>query len=950
MDYNFTEIEKKWQKRWEENKAFEAQNGGDKEKFYVLVEFPYPSGAGLHVGHVRSYTALDSLARLKRAQGYNVLFPMGWDAFGAPAEQYAIKNKVYPAKMVADCIDTFKRQIKSIGSSFDWSREFATTDPDYYKWTQWQFLQFYKAGLAYKAEKEINWCPNCKTGLSNEDAAGGVCERCGAATTKKLKNQWMLKMSSYADSLLDGLAETEFWDKIKTAQINWIGKSTGAEVNFKLKEVDDTLTVFTTRCDTLFGTTAMVLSPEHEFLSKYADKIKNFEEIRAYQEEARKKSEIERTDMTKDKTGVKIDGLTAINPVNDAEVEIWISDYVLASYGTGAIMMVPAHDERDYAFAKKFGIPIIQVLAKNFIGTGDSKIRDDMPFTDRNVVIATIKHPTEDKYLAVKNREFGWVNFVMGGIEGEETPIEAARREIIEETGYTDIEIDKEMEFIYFDNFYAAHKKVNRHITCHTVVGKLKSLEQIARSEEEDKLQEIMWITKDKLIASMSTNAHKYDAERVIQGDGAMTEDGVHINSGFLDGLGKEEAIEKMLSFLEEKKVGKKTTNYRLQDWIFSRQRFWGEPIPMVYCEKCGWQPVPESELPVILPDVPSYEPTDNGESPLSTVEEWVNTTCPNCGGHATRETDTMPNWAGSSWYWIRYMDPKCDTGIASMDAMKYWGQVDLYNGGMEHATRHLLYARFWNQVLFDNGIVPFREPFKKRVAHGMILNSNGKKFSKSAGDGVNPTDMVNKYGADALRTFEMFIGDYTKDAFWNEEGLKACKKFLDRIYRLQNKLNDSEAYTPELECEINKTIKKVTEDIETMNYNTAVSALMILLNTYDKRETISRKDYRTILALLNPIAPHMTEEINEICKLGDSFTTSTWPTYDESKIVEDTYEIGIQVNGKLRGSIEVNTDEAEEDIKKKAFENENVQKYIEGKEIVKTIVIPKRIVSIVVK
>lgn len=950
MNYNFSEIEKKWQERWEKEKSFTALNGGEKEKYYVLVEFPYPSGAGLHVGHVRSYTALDSLSRMKRAQGFNVLFPMGWDAFGAPAEQYAIKNKVYPANMVRDCINTFKGQIKSLGLSFDWSREFATTDPEYYKWTQWQFLQFYKAGLAYKAEKEINWCPNCKTGLSNEDAAGGVCERCGHATTKKLKNQWMLKMSAYADSLIEGLKDTEFLDKIKTAQINWIGKSIGAEVIFKMKEIDDTLTVFTTRCDTLFGTTAMVLSPEHEFLTKYEDKIENLDEVHAYQELARQKSEIERTDMTKEKTGVKIKGLTAINPVNGVEVEVWISDYVLSSYGTGAIMMVPAHDERDYEFAKKFNIPIIQVIAKSFLGTAESEIRKDKPFTDREVVIAVIKHPTEDKYLCVKNNKFGWINFVMGGIENGENSIEAAKREIVEETGYDDIEIDRELDFIYFDNFYARHKDVNRHITSHTVVGKLKSLKNIERSKEEAELQEIMWIDRDKLIDSLSTNAHKYDATRVLMNEGAMIEDGLHINSGFLDGLNKEEAIDKMLEYLEENKLGKKTVNYRLQDWIFSRQRFWGEPIPMVYCEKCGWEPVPESELPVILPDVPSYEPTDNGESPLSTVLEWVNTKCPKCGGPAKRETDTMPNWAGSSWYWIRYMDPHCETGIANMDAMKYWGQVDLYNGGMEHATRHLLYARFWNQVLFDNKIVPVREPFKKRVAHGMILGENNEKMSKSRGNVVNPDDMIKTYGADALRTYEMFIGDYSKDASWSENGLKGCKKFLDRIYRLQSKLNDSDEYSKSLEADIHRTIKKVTDDIETMNYNTAVSALMILLNLYDKEETISRKDYRTILQLLNPIAPHITEEINEKCKLGSSFTNSPWPVYDEEKMATNSYEIGVQINGKLRASIKVNTDEEESSIKEKAFANENVKKYTEGKEIVKTIIIPNKIVSIVVK
>ncbi len=950
MNYNFSEIEKKWQKRWEDEKSFVAKNGGDKEKYYVLVEFPYPSGAGLHVGHVRSYTALDSVARLKRAQGYNVLFPMGWDAFGSPAEQYAIKNHVYPANMVKDCIQTFKSQIKSLGSSFDWTREFATTDPEYYKWTQWQFLQFYKAGLAYKAEKEINWCPKCKTGLSNEDASGGVCERCGTPTTKKLKNQWMLKMSAYADSLIEGLKDTEFLDKIKTAQINWIGKSNGAEVNFKLKDTDDELVVFTTRCDTLFGVTAMVLSPEHEFLEKYADRIKNMDEVRKYQEEAKRKSEIERTDATREKTGVKLDGLVAINPVNGDEVEVWISDYVLSSYGTGAIMMVPAHDERDYEFAKKFNIPIIQVIAKSFTGTGESEINPDKPYTDREVVEAVIKHPTENKYLCVKNRKFGWVNLVMGGIEGKETPEEAAVREIVEETGYTDVEIERPMEFVYFDNFFARHKDVNRHITCHTVVGRLKSLTQVERSKEEDELQEILWIDEKDLIESMSTNAHKYDVTRYLNNEGAMVEDGVHINSGFLDGMNKEDAINAMIEFLEEHNCGKKTTNYRLQDWIFSRQRFWGEPIPMVYCPTCGWQPVPEEELPVILPDVPSYEPTDNGESPLSNVEEWVNTKCPKCGGNAKRETDTMPNWAGSSWYWIRYMDPHCDKGIADMDAMKYWGQVDLYNGGMEHATRHLLYARFWNQVLYDNGIVPFREPFKKRVAHGMILGENNEKMSKSKGNVVNPDDMVREYGADALRTYEMFIGDYTKDASWSENGLKGCKKFLDRIYRLQTKLNSSEEYSRALESDINKTIKKVTEDIETMNYNTAVSALMILLNTYEKQGSISRKDYRTILQLLNPIAPHITEEINEMCKLGDEFTNSEWPKWDDTKMIDDTFEIGVQVNGKIRGSIVTSADATEEEVKKLAFENENVLKYTEGKEIVKVIVLPRKIVSIVVK
>lgn len=797
---NFNEIEKKWQKIWEEEKCFVAKNGGDKEKYYLLIEFPYPSGAGLHVGHVRSYTALDAMARVKRAQGYNVLYPIGWDAFGAPAEQYAIKNHVYPTKMVKECIEVFKKQIKSLGISFDWTREINTTDPKYYKWTQWQFLQFFKAGMAYKAEKEINWCPNCKTGLSNEDAAGGICERCGTPTTKKLKNQWMLKMTAYADSLIEGLKDTDFMDKIKTAQINWIGKSIGAEVNFKLKDTEDELKVFTTRCDTLYGVTFMVMSPEHSFLSKYENKIKNLSELKAYQEAAKQKSEIERTDASKEKTGVKLDGLVAINPVNGREIPIYVSDYVLANYGTGAIMAVPAHDQRDYEFAKKFNIDIIPV------------------------------------------------------IEGGD-------------------------------------------------------------------------ITKE-----------------------AYTGDGIHINSEFLNNLDKETAINKMLKFLEDNNIGKKTTNYRLQDWIFSRQRFWGEPIPMINCPKCGWVPVPENELPVILPDVESYEPTDNGESPLSTVEDWVNVKCPCCGEDAKRETDTMPNWAGSSWYWIRYMDANNDQELASMDAMKYWGQVDYYNGGMEHATRHLLYARFWNEFLYDQGIVPYREPFKKRVAHGMILGEGNEKMSKSKGNVVNPDDMVNNYGADALRTYEMFIGDYSKDAVWSENGLKGCKKFLDKVVRLKDKVVTKDEYTKSLEALIHKTIKKVTNDLLTMNYNTAVSSLMILLNNYEKETNITSKDYRTLLQLLNPIAPHITEELNQNLNLGEMFAKSSWPTYDENKTTDDTYTIGVQVNGKLRASIKVTDEMSEEEIRDLALNEENIQKYTQDHEIIKFIVIPKRIVSIVVK
>ena len=938
---NFNEIEKKWQKKWEDGNYFVAENGSDKEKYFILVEFPYPSGSGLHVGHVRSYTALDAMARLKRALGYNVLYPMGWDAFGAPAEQYAIKNHVYPAAMVKDCIDIFKKQIKSLGISFDWSREINTTDPSYYKWTQWQFLQFYKAGMAYKAEKEINWCPTCKTGLSNEDAAGGVCERCGSVTTKKLKNQWMLKMSDYADSLIDGLKDTDFMEKIKTAQINWIGKSIGAEVDFKLNCSDDVLKVFTTRCDTLFGATFMVMSPEHPYLDKYQDKINNIDELRVYQEEARKKSEIERTDMTKEKTGIKLDGICAINPVNNKEIPIYVSDYVLANYGTGAIMAVPAHDERDYEFAKKFGIDIVTVIMPV---TGEVRENEK----NKKSIVAVVYDRKNDKYLTINWHEKGGRLFVGGTRKDGETSIECALREIKEETGYCNLEFIRET-FPVNHHYYAYNKDTAFNIIASGLLFELKDHKKENQNLDSDEIFDVEWVSKDVILNEVKDELHSTVYDYLLN-DRAYVDDGIHVNSEFLDGLDKNEGIEKMLEFLEEKGAGKKTTNYRLQDWIFSRQRFWGEPIPMIYCEKCGWVPVDEKDLPVILPDVESYEPTDNGESPLSTVAELVNVKCPKCGADAKRETDTMPNWAGSSWYWIRYMDANNDDALASMDAMKYWKEVDYYNGGMEHATRHLLYARFWNQFLYDKGIVPVREPFKKRVAHGMILGENGEKMSKSKGNVVNPDDMINNYGADALRTYEMFIGDYSKDAAWSENGLKGCKKFLDKVVRLKDKVVYNANYTENLEGLIHKTIKKVTNDLLTMNYNTAVSALMILLNSFEKEEKITSKDYRTLLQLLNPIAPHITEELNESMNLGEMLAISSWPKYDEEKTIDTEYVIGVQVNGKLRASIKINENMSEDEIKNIALNEGNVDKYVNGKEIIKFIVIPKRIVSIVVK
>ena len=798
---NYTSIEKKWQQYWEDEKVFVADNKSSKPKYYYLVEFPYPSGAGLHVGHVRSYTALDALARKKRMNGYNVLFPMGWDAFGAPAEQYAIKNHIHPSVAVKENIKNFKSQIKSIGLSIDWTREFATTDPEYYKWTQWQFLKFFEHGMAYKAKKNINWCPKCKMGLSNEDSSGGVCERCGTEVEQREKEQWMLRMSDYAEDLITGLDDTKFQDRIKTAQINWIGKSTGAEVNFKVKETDEDLVVFTTRPDTLYGVTFMVVAPEHPIIDKNKDKISNFDEIESYREKIKNKTEFERTQVNKDKTGVCIKGLTGINPITNKEIPIYISDYVMMSYGTGAIMAVPAHDERDYEFAKKFGIDIVEVIKG-----GD-----------------------------------------------------------ISEKAYT--------------------------------------------------------------------------------GDGEM------VNSGVLNGLtNKKDSIKKMIEYLEENNLGHEKVNYKLQDWIFSRQRFWGEPIPLVYCEDCGWVPVKEEDLPVRLPDVTNYEPTDDGESPLAAITDWVNTTCPHCGKPAKRETDTMPNWAGSSWYWLRYMDAHNDKEFASQDALKYWGKLDFYNGGMEHATRHLLYARFWNQFLYNIGLVPNKEPFETRVSHGMILGEGGVKMSKSLGNVVNPDDMVSSYGADALRTYEMFIGDYEKEVAWSEQGLNGCKRFIDRVVRIGEKVTDKNGYSEKLENLIHKTIKKVTEDIDTMKFNTAVSALMILLNKFEEQEEITKDDYRTFLILFNPIAPHITEELNEKYNLGEAICKSSWPKYDEAKTIDEEKEIAVQVNGKVRATIKINVNEDEESIKEKALKEENVKNHTDGKEIVKVIVIKGKIVNIVVK
>ena len=800
VPYNHKKIEKKWQKVWDDNKAFAASEDYSKPKYYALVEFPYPSGQGLHVGHPRPYTALDIVARKRRMQGYNVLYPMGWDAFGLPTENYAIKNKIHPKIVTASNVGRFKEQLKSLGYSFDWDREINTTDPEYYKWTQWIFLKLFKAGLAYKSEMPINWCTSCKVGLANEEVVNGVCERCGSPVVRKVKSQWMLKITEYADKLLEGLNDVDYIERVKVSQKNWIGKSQGAEVDFAVAGKEDKLTVYTTRPDTLFGATYMVVSPEHPMLEKYKDEIKNMDAVREYQEQAARKSDFERSELAKDKTGVEIDGIRAVNPVNGKEIPIWVSDYVLMSYGTGAIMAVPAHDTRDWEFAKKFNLPIIEVVA--------------------------------------------------GG-------------ENVQEEAFTDV-----------------------------ATGKM-------------------------------------------------------INSGFLDGLEVAEAKKKIIEWLEEKKLGTGKTNFKLRDWVFSRQRYWGEPIPIVHCDKCGYVALPESELPLELPDVESYMPTDNGESPLAAMTDWVNTTCPCCGGPAKRETDTMPQWAGSSWYFLRYTDPKNTEALASPEALNYWLPVDWYNGGMEHTTLHLLYSRFWHKFLYDNKVVPCPEPYQKRTSHGMILGENGEKMSKSRGNVVNPDEIVNDYGADTLRTYEMFIGAFDLSASWSENGVKGCRRFLERVWKLQDILVDGDDFSSDMETKMHQTIKKVSNDFENLKYNTAIAALMALLNDFVKKGSITKGEYRAFLLLLNPVAPHITEEIWNTCGYEGYVYQQTWPEYDEAKTVENTIEIAVQINGKTRGVVALPVDADKETALAKA--KEVVADKLTGT-IIKEIYVPKKIINIVQK
>ena len=802
MKYNHKSVESKWQEIWEEKGVFHADEKSDKEKFYALIEFPYPSGQGLHVGHPRPYTALDTVARKRRLQGYNVLYPIGWDAFGLPTENYAIKNHIHPEIVTKNNIARFKKQIQSLGISFDWSREVNTTDPDYYKWTQWIFIQLFKHGLAYKKEMNVNWCTSCKCVLANEEVVNGVCERCGSEVVHRVKSQWMLKITEYADRLINDLDLVDYPDRVKAQQRNWIGRSTGAEVDFTTT-TGDTLTIYTTRADTLYGATYMVISPEHPLIEKWADKLGNMDEIRAYQEAAARKSDFERTEVAKDKTGVLLDGVRAINPVNNTEIPIFISDYVLVSYGTGAIMAVPAHDTRDWEFAKKFNLPIIEV--------------------------------------------------VKGGN--------------VQEEAFTD---------------------------CAT---------------------------------------------------------GIMVNSGMLDGLTVDEAKVKIIDWLTKEGKGHSKVNYKLRDWVFSRQRYWGEPIPIVHCDKCGYVPIDESELPLKLPMVESYEPTDNGESPLAKMTDWITTKCPKCGGVAHRETDTMPQWAGSSWYFLRYMDPHNNEALASKEALNYWSPVDWYNGGMEHTTLHLLYSRFWHKFLYDIGVVPTKEPYAKRTSHGMILGENGEKMSKSRGNVVNPDDIVNEYGADTMRLYEMFIGDFEKAAPWSQASIRGCRRFVERYWNLQNNLIDGDKIRPELESAFHKTIKKVGEDIENIKFNTAIAALMALINDISNVKSINKEELRIFSILLNPFAPHVTEEVYEACKLGDGILAEAkWPEYDESKCVDDTVEIVVQVNGKIKAKLNVPVDASKDELLTLAKADEKVQAATDGMNIIKEIVVPKKLVNIVVK
>ncbi len=941
MSYDFTKVEKKWQNKWYTEGTFNAKIDHSKEKWYGLIEFPYPSGQGLHVGHPRSYTALDIIARKKRMEGLNVLYPIGFDAFGLPAENYAIKNHVHPKITTEKNIAHFTEQLKALGFSFDWSRVVDTTDPNYYKWTQWIFIQLFKHGLAYKTTMPINFCTGCKVGLANEEVVNGVCERCGSPVVQKEKSQWMLKITEYAQRLIDDLDEVDYLEKIKIQQKNWIGRSEGAEVTFKIADSNEELVVYTTRPDTLFGATYMVVAPEHPLMKNLENKITNMDEIKEYQKQASLKSDFERAELNKEKTGVEIKGIKAINPLTGTEIPVWVSDYVLITYGTGAIMAVPAHDDRDWEFAKKFNIPIIQVL-EEVTGTpheGETK---------KNSIVAIVYDEKNKKYLTINWGNKGGRLFIGGTIKENETPLECAIREVKEETGYTNIQLVSTLPKINH-HYYAYNKDKYFNIESTGFLFKLVDDTQIKQNLDEDEDFKVEWVNENTIINDIKDELHSKTYEYAMN-PGAMTGDGTHINSEWLNDLNKEDAINKTIKYLEENKIGTKKINYKLRDWVFSRQRYWGEPIPMVYCEECGWVPIPEEELPLVLPEIKDYEPGENGESPLSKHTEWINTTCPHCGKPAKRETDTMPQWAGSSWYFLRYMDPHNSDALASKEALEYWGPVDWYNGGMEHTTLHLLYSRFWHKFLYDIGVVPTKEPYKKRTSHGMILGSNGEKMSKSKGNVINPDDIINEFGADTFRVYEMFMGPFDQTAPWSMESIRGCGKFLDRVWNMQEFLVNGDSYSPEFEKMMHKAIKKVSSDIEEMKFNTSVATFMSMVNEFYKLKRINKAEFKTFLQLLNPFAPHMTEELNELMGSTKTIAETPWPTYDEEKTIDDEIELPVQFNGKLKATVKIPMDADEATAKEVVHSNSTVLSLLDGKNIVKEIYVKNKIYNIVVR
>jgi len=960
--------EKKWQDHWLNTKIDQAEDFSDKPKKYVLDMFPYPSGAGLHVGHPEGYTATDIYSRYLRLKGFNVLHPMGWDAFGLPAENYAIKTGTHPRVTTEANIATFKRQIQSLGFSYDWDREVDTTDPKYYKWTQWIFLQLFKKGLAYEATVPINFCPSCKTGLANEEVKDGKCDRCGTQVEKKDLRQWMLKITAYADRLLEGVDKLDWPTSIKTLQKNWIGRSEGAEVDFQIVGSEEKITVYTTRPDTLFGATYMVLAPEHQLVQELKERIENFSEVEAYIATAKNKSDLERTELNKDKTGVELKGIKAINPVNNVEIPIWISDYVLATYGTGAIMAVPAHDERDWEFAKKFDISVIQVIAPLFDEVSEEdKVRPDKKTEVRDTVCVIIKHWSDNSFYCLNWEKFNWKSFVLGGVEAGESGQDAAIREMKEESGFKNIKAIRKIGGETHNSFFAAHKDVNRYAKFNCYLVELADGERIEEEKIDTEFHFGEWIDFNDIDKYINLDNNLWYWWIYKNGETAFTDidNGKMINSEFLDDLVPEEAIGKMTAWLEEKGVGKKAVNYKLRDWVFSRQRYWGEPIPLVHCDKCGTVPLDEKDLPLTLPEVEKYEPTGTGESPLATIDEWVSTTCPKCGGSAKRETNTMPQWAGSSWYWLRYIDSKNDTAFADQEKLKYWLPVDLYLGGAEHAVLHLLYARFWNMVLFDLGVVPQEEPFTKLVNQGLILGEDGEKMSKSRGNVVNPDDILKEYGADTFRMYEMFMGPLEDMKPWSTKNILGVHRFLYKVWEFYQDKDWWKKISPKEEWmvrEMHKLIKKVGEDVEEMKFNTAISQFMILVNFWNMGKNHVEKEINeqnidepslkfikeSFLIILAPFAPHMTEELWSQLGHETSIFKEKWPEYDPAKVIDSEIEMPVQINGKVRAKLVLPADASDEEVKIAALADEQVKKYVSG-EPKKIIVVKGKLISIVI-